>query len=81
MDGVDIIDVGDKVKHAKFGQGTVMLRLGDGDNAKVTVKFGGEVGEKKLMLKYANLKKVNERPTLASEGGEAENTETAGENA
>lgn len=57
-------DVGDKVKHPKFGQGTVTLRQGEGDTQKLTVKFGGEVGEKKLIVKFANLKRLQERPTL-----------------
>ena len=60
----------DKVKHVKFGQGVVVARLGGDDNPKVVVKFGAEVGEKKLALKYANLKKISERPTLAAVPGE-----------
>ncbi len=57
-------DIGDKVKHPKFGQGTVTLRQGEGDTEKLTIKFSGEVGEKKLMVKFANLKRLQERPTL-----------------
>lgn len=64
MDTQETFEVGDKVKHPKFGQGTVMLRSGAGETQKLVVKFGGEVGEKKLMVKFANLKKVQERPTL-----------------
>jgi len=60
----EVYEVGDKVKHPKFGQGTVTLRQGEGDTLKLTVKFGGEVGEKKLMVKFANLKRLQERPTL-----------------
>ena len=66
MEEFDQIEVGEKVKHAKFGQGTVMFKSGEGENAKVVVKFQGEVGEKKLMLKYAKLKKAAERATLAA---------------
>jgi hypothetical protein len=63
-DAVETFDVGDKVRHPKFGQGTVTLRIGEGDNQKVIVKFGGEVGEKKLVVRFANMKKLQERPTL-----------------
>ena len=66
----DILDLGDKVKHPKFGNGTVQMRLSDGENAKVLVKFGAEFGEKKLVVKYAKMKKINERPTLPA--GEAD---------
>lgn len=61
---VETFDVGDKVKHPKFGNGTVTLRIGDGADQKVVVKFGGEVGEKKLVVKFAGMKKLQERPTL-----------------
>jgi hypothetical protein len=61
---VETFDVGDKIKHPKFGNGTVTLRIGEGEDQKVVVKFGGEVGEKKLVVKFANMKKLQERPTL-----------------
>lgn len=51
------IDIGDQVKHAKWGVGTVLFRSGQGDLAKAIVVFPEE-GQKKLMLKYAKLKKV-----------------------
>ncbi|MCE5230558.1 hypothetical protein LLG95_13330 [bacterium] len=51
------IDIGDQVKHVKWGVGTVLFRSGSGDNAKAIVVFPEE-GQKKLMLKYAKLKKV-----------------------
>jgi DNA helicase-2/ATP-dependent DNA helicase PcrA len=65
MEPIEQVDVGDKVKHTKFGQGTIMYRIGEGENAKAIVKFSKEVGEKKLVLKYAKLKKIIERPALA----------------
>lgn len=64
LETTDIFDIGDKVRHPKFGDGKVLLRTGDGDNLKLLVKFGGETGEKKLMVKYAKLKKIVERSTL-----------------
>jgi DNA helicase II / ATP-dependent DNA helicase PcrA len=48
---------GQRVRHAKYGEGTVLLREGDGEDAKLTVLFQKH-GVKKLMEKFANLKKV-----------------------
>ena len=67
MQEIENFDIGDKVKHPKFGTGTVMFRTGEGDKQKVTVKFGSDVGEKKLLVSLANLKLISERPTLAPE--------------
>jgi hypothetical protein len=53
----DTIEIGDQVKHVKWGTGTVLFRSGMGDSAKAIVVFPEE-GQKKLMLKYAKLKKV-----------------------
>jgi ribosomal protein L12E/L44/L45/RPP1/RPP2 len=66
MDQIETFDVGDKVKHPKFGQGTVTLRSGEGENQKVIVKFGAEFGEKKLAVRFAKMKKVQDRPTLVA---------------
>jgi DNA helicase-2/ATP-dependent DNA helicase PcrA len=48
---------GQRVRHAKYGEGTVLLREGDGEDAKLTVLFS-QHGMKKLMEKFANLRKV-----------------------
>ncbi len=48
---------GQRVMHAKYGEGTVMMREGDGEDAKLTVMFLRH-GIKKLMEKFANLKKA-----------------------
>ena len=53
----DQIEIGDQVKHAKWGVGTVLFRSGMGETAKAIVVFPEE-GQIKLMLKYAKLKKV-----------------------
>jgi hypothetical protein len=80
MEKFEPVDLGDKVKHPKFGTGTVMVRIGEGENAKAIVRFTGGVGEKKLVLKYAKLKKIVERPTLPpAEGGDATAAEEAPE--
>ncbi len=48
---------GQRVLHAKYGEGTVLMREGDGEDAKLTVHFARH-GIKKLMEKFANLKKA-----------------------
>jgi len=48
---------GQKVRHPKYGQGMVYQREGEGDDAKITVKFDG-FGLKKLVEKYAQLEKA-----------------------
>lgn len=57
QDPYDIFQTGDKVKHPKFGEGTIMQRSGAGDATKLVVAFAEE-GEKKLMAKYAKLKRL-----------------------
>jgi DNA helicase-2/ATP-dependent DNA helicase PcrA len=48
---------GQRVRHAKYGEGTVLIREGDGEDAKLTVMFARH-GMKKLMEKFANLQKI-----------------------
>jgi DNA helicase-2/ATP-dependent DNA helicase PcrA len=48
---------GQKVKHPKYGEGTVFQREGEGEEAKLTVQFP-RFGLKKLVEKYAQLEKA-----------------------
>jgi len=48
---------GERVRHSKYGEGTVLMREGEGDDAKLTVMFTRH-GLKKLVEKFANLEKV-----------------------
>jgi DNA helicase-2/ATP-dependent DNA helicase PcrA len=48
---------GQRVRHSKYGEGTVLMREGDGEDAKLTVLFSRH-GMKKLMEKFANLQKI-----------------------
>ncbi len=48
---------GQKVKHPKYGEGTVYQREGDGEDAKITVQFP-RFGLKKLVERYAQLEKA-----------------------
>lgn len=45
---------GQKVRHPKYGEGTVYQREGEGEDAKITVQFP-RFGLKKLVEKYAQL--------------------------
>jgi DNA helicase-2/ATP-dependent DNA helicase PcrA len=51
------IDIGDRVKHPKFGLGKVVAIKGSGMQAKITVDFDG-VGRKMLAVGFANLTKA-----------------------
>ena len=55
--GASGLKKGQRVFHAKYGEGTVLLREGDGEDAKLTVLFARH-GMKKLMEKFANLRKL-----------------------
>jgi len=48
---------GQKVRHPKYGEGTVYQREGEGEEAKITVQFP-RFGLKKLVEKYAQLEKA-----------------------
>ena len=48
---------GQHVRHAKYGEGTILMREGEGEDAKLTVLFARH-GMKKLMEKFANLQKM-----------------------
>ncbi len=50
------VAVGDKVNHSSFGNGTVLSVEGAGDKTVAKVRF--DVGEKRLLLRYAPLTKV-----------------------
>src|SRR5579871_1239936 len=47
---------GQKVRHPKYGEGTVFRREGEGEDAKLTVQFP-RFGLKKLVEKYAQLER------------------------
>jgi DNA helicase-2/ATP-dependent DNA helicase PcrA len=49
---------GDKVNHDAFGVGTVVATAGQGDSAEATISFGGDVGTKRLLLRYAPVEKL-----------------------
>jgi len=57
-EGRQIFNLGDKVYHVKFGEGSVVKVVGSGSDVKVTVAFPDQ-GIKVLALAYAPLRKVS----------------------
>lgn len=55
--GVNIVAVGDKVLHKKFGEGVVKTRVPDGGDFRLDILFTG-FGLKRLMESFAKLKKI-----------------------
>ncbi|MFW6303573.1 MAG: DUF3553 domain-containing protein [Candidatus Sumerlaeota bacterium] len=62
---------GDHVKHPNFGEGQILHRTGSGDDTKFVVSFAEE-GEKRLMARYAKLKKSRAIQTEDEAGDEEE---------
>jgi DNA helicase-2/ATP-dependent DNA helicase PcrA len=54
--------VGDKVLHAKFGQGLVITAEASRDDYEVTVAFKDGSGIKRLLLSYAPLEHITDEP-------------------
>ncbi len=48
---------GSRVRHPKYGDGSIVAREGDGPDAKITVQFAGH-GVKKLVEKFAQLQRL-----------------------
>jgi ATP-dependent DNA helicase UvrD/PcrA len=55
---VPCLDLGDKVSHDAFGLGTVIGVRGEADKAQAQIDFGGDVGVKWLLLRYAPVEKL-----------------------
>ncbi len=52
------LDPGDRVTHSAWGMGTVVSTSGEGDKARARIDFGGDVGVKELLLRYAPVEKL-----------------------
>ncbi|RXT04946.1 DNA helicase PcrA [Ammoniphilus sp. CFH 90114] len=50
--------LGDKVEHGKWGQGTVVSMKGQGDGLELDIAFSAPTGIKKLLAKFAPIKKL-----------------------
>jgi DNA helicase II / ATP-dependent DNA helicase PcrA len=55
---IPTLDVGDKVTHDAFGLGTVVGVRGDAEKSQAQIDFGGDVGVKWLLLRYAPVEKL-----------------------
>ena len=49
---------GVRVRHSKYGVGTIVKCYGTGDNARVDVRFNGDNATRTIILKYAALQIV-----------------------
>ncbi len=52
------LEYGDRVTHDAFGLGTVVGVRGEAEKAQAQIDFGGEVGVKWLLLRYAPVEKL-----------------------
>ncbi len=52
------LERGDRVTHSAWGMGTVVATSGEGDKARAKIDFGGDVGVKELLLRYAPVEKL-----------------------
>ncbi|KPU83047.1 DNA-dependent helicase II [Psychromonas sp. PRT-SC03] len=50
-------ELGQQVKHVKFGEGTIIAQEGSGENSRLQVHFA-DVGSKWLMTAYARLERI-----------------------
>jgi DNA helicase-2/ATP-dependent DNA helicase PcrA len=48
---------GDDVRHAKFGDGVIIMIEGEGDKAEAVVRFP-DAGEKRLLLAWSPLQRL-----------------------
>ncbi|ADU50410.1 ATP-dependent DNA helicase PcrA [Thermaerobacter marianensis DSM 12885] len=48
---------GERVVHPRFGEGTIVMRRGEGDDAEVTIAFP-DAGLKTFIVRYANLRRA-----------------------
>ncbi|MBB2892583.1 DNA helicase PcrA [Flexivirga oryzae] len=52
------LDSGDRVTHDTFGLGSVIRVEGQGERAMAHIDFGGDIGVKRLLLRYAPVEKL-----------------------
>jgi len=53
------VEIGKKIRHARFGDGIIVSCLPSGEDYEVTVAFKGASGVKKLLLSYAHLEYID----------------------
>ncbi len=52
--------IGDEVEHRKWGTGIVRQKDGAGDDCEVTVEFAAPIGLRRLMVRFAPIRKAQE---------------------
>lgn len=52
------VNVGGRIRHDRFGVGTIVEINGEGDNCRFTIKFDN-VGRKQLLQKYARFTSID----------------------
>ena len=53
------LKAGDKVRHAKWGIGTIVSIKGEKDNLELTIAFDPPIGLKRVLASFAPISKVN----------------------
>ncbi|MEO7421292.1 MAG: DNA helicase PcrA [Ornithinibacter sp.] len=53
-----MLAAGDRVTHDTYGLGSVVRTLGEGEKTQAEVDFGGELGVKRFVLRFAPLEKL-----------------------
>jgi DNA helicase II / ATP-dependent DNA helicase PcrA len=51
------VRLGMRVRHGQFGSGIIRKIEGEGDNQKVIIQFGANIGYKKLLVRFAGLER------------------------
>ena len=51
-------EIGEQVKHGKWGIGDIIKTENEGDNLELYIRFPAPVGERKLLAKFAPITKV-----------------------
>lgn len=51
---------GDRVLHRKWGEGRVVRLMGEGDDMELVVAFPPPVGERRLLVRFAPIRKIRE---------------------
>ena len=71
------MEVGDQVRHHRWGVGSILFKSGTGESTKAIVVFP-EHGQRKLLLKYAKLELVQDTEDADEDEFSVEESEDEG---